>query len=364
MPAISVGNAIKKLAPDAVVFFVCGQREQELGWYRSAGIEPFCFPAQPIQRGIMANVRSAAALAANTVRARGLLKRLGAGAVLGMGGYVAAPACLAAMSSGIPVLIHEQNAIAGRANRWLAKGARIVAGGYREIEKSAPRGRFHWTGNPVRETIGTATRRDACARLGLNEERPVLAITGGSQGARDLNRFVGEALRLLDARTAGCDSREKRASLQTIWACGREKIEECRSEYSPDSFHRIDARLFPFVEDMAPFLGAAWLIVSRAGASTLAEIALCGLPAILFPLRTAIVDHQARNADALVSAGAAIRMSEFDDSPKSLADAIDALVGDPRRLQNMGDAARRLAKPDAATDLARLALDSMGQERR
>lgn len=353
MPALSVGRAIESLAPGARVSYVCGAREQELDWYRAAGVEPHSFPSLPLGRGMRANVRAALALVTNTARVIRLLRRLQTDVVMGMGGYVAAPACFAAKLVGASIVIHEQNAVLGRTNRRLAARAKIVAGGYREIEVNVPQGRFHWTGNPVRESIGGLDATTARELMRFDPTRPVLAITGGSQGARDVNRLVARTLPLLDERPES-------AEWQVAWACGRLRYDECLAAAPPGSFKRLRVWMTPFVDEMDAFLGAASLVLARAGASTLAEISLCGLPSVLFPLPSAIGDHQARNADALVDAGAALRMSEETDSPEQLADAIVGLLQDTMRLQSMSEAARSLARPDAAQDLARLALDAAG----
>ncbi len=356
MPALSVGRAIESLAPGTRVSYVCGAREQELDWYHAAGIEPYSFRSLPLGRGVIANTLAGLALATNTARAIWLLRSLRVDVVMGMGGYVAAPACFAAKLVGAPVVIHEQNAVLGRTNRRLAASAKIVAGGYREIERDVPEGRFHWTGNPVRESIGELDPTTSRELMGFDPTRPVLAITGGSQGARDVNRLVAKALPLLDQRSEASD-------WQVAWACGRLRYDECLEAAPPDSFERLHVWMVPFVDEMDAFLGSASLVLARAGASTLAEVAHCGLPSILFPLPSAIGDHQARNADALVNAGAAIRMSEVTDSPEQLADAIADLLQDTARLKSMSEAARSLARLDAAQDLAQLALDVAGVKR-
>jgi UDP-N-acetylglucosamine--N-acetylmuramyl-(pentapeptide) pyrophosphoryl-undecaprenol N-acetylglucosamine transferase len=357
MPAMAAGRALVKAEPGSRVYFVCGRREQELRCYHTAGVEPFTLPVRPMGRGKRENLRGAAGLAWSVLRSILWLRQWRAEVVVGMGGYVAAPMCLAALAMRKPLILHEQNAVMGRTNRRLARWAAAVAGAYPQIDAQTPAGRFHWTGVPVREGIGSADRYEARARLNLEAGRPVVVVTGGSQGARDLNRMVGEALRELDREEGAGLLNGAGVSLrppQVIWACGQTRFEECQRQFTPESFHEISVRLIPFVENMADFWAAADLAVARAGASTLAEIALCGLPSILFPLPSAVGGHQARNADALVFQGAARRMSEVEDEPKDLAYAIRALLGDHGRLEAMGRAARAMAKPEAARELAEL----------
>lgn len=351
MPAISVGHALAALAPQCAPLFVCGRREQEREWFNAAGIEPFALPARPMGQGIAGRIAGLGVLAFNTINAMRYLLRVRARAVLGMGGYVSAPTCLAALILQRPILIHEQNAVLGWVNWWLSGRAKIVAGAYREIESAAPKGRFRLTGNPVREGIGAMDRAEGRRAFGLDPERPVLVITGGSQGAQSLNRFVGEMLWRLDAQ-------EQAAGLQVIWAAGKNRHEECMQQFAPESFQRLTLQIHPFIEKMEAFWAAATLAVARAGASTIAEVTLCGVPAVFFPLRTAAQDHQSRNAEALVHAGAAIRMSEYEHLPQELADALLLLLGNSKRCALMSRAAHKLARPHAARDLARLALEA------
>ncbi len=352
MPALSVGAALQRLAPGWRVIYACGRRPQEREWYEQAGVTPFDFPVSPIQGGVFSKVASVWTLGECVWRSRALVTREKVDAVLGMGGYVSAPACVAAALMRRPVLIHEQNAVLGRANRRIAPWACLVAGAYPSVGESLPAGRFRWTGNPVRPGFGQVRRDEGRRRLGLDLNRPALAITGGSQGALSLNAFVGRALRSLDASGAG-------RGWQVVWACGHRGHEACLKDFAPESFKEMDVRVTPFVQEMDCLLAAVDCVVARAGASTLAEVALCATPSILFPLRSAINDHQRLNAQAMVEAGAARALSEHEADPEELVNELTALMGDESRRSRMSRSARTLARPKAAEALARLVMDAV-----
>ena len=353
MPALAVGQALVDLDPTVNLRYVCGQREEELALYAAAGVTPQAFPVRPIRPGLSGHWTAGLALVAAVWRARRLIQTLRPRVILGMGGYVAAPACLAGLAARVPVVIHEQNAILGRANRWLARWVWRVAGAFDELAGATPPGRFVRTGIPVRPTIGTVDRDAGARRFQLDPGRPIIAVTGGSQGAQSLNRFIARALPALAEAADRC------GRPQLLWACGRNRYEECLREAPEAARERLSARLTPYVEDMDCFLAAADIIIARAGASTLAETMLCGKPTIVFPLRSAIYDHQRLNAQALVRAGAALMLSEYEDAPATLADTVAGLLQDPDRLTAMGQAARALAAPHAARDLATLLMEAM-----
>lgn len=268
------------------------------------------------------------------LQARALLQREGAQALLGMGGFVAGPAGLAARSLGIPLLIHEQNAVAGWANRLLARFAQAVMSGFplHSLGASA-----QWLGNPVRQAIAslpTPTQRMQ------GRQGPVrLLMMGGSLGARDLNRVVQVTMQDLTP-----------AQRPEIWhQTGQKDFEETRQAYAAAG---IAARVEPFIDDVAAALAWADIAICRAGALTLAELCCAGLGAILVPYPYAVDDHQAANADFLCQAGAALMMRQAQLTPGSLLTALRPLLADPDQRLAMAEAARRLAKPQAAQAVA------------
>lgn len=266
-----------------------------------------------------------------------VLHRLKPRSVLSMGGYVAGPGGVAARLLQRPLLVHEQNRVAGFTNRKLAQHARRVMAGFADSLPNA-----QWVGNPVRGAI--ASLPAPAQRMAGRSGKPRLLVLGGSLGARALNTSVPQALAQIAI--------EQRP--EVLHQCGNRGIDEARKAYADAG---VEARIVPFIEDMAGTYAWADLAVCRAGALTLAELTACGLGAVLVPFPHAVDDHQTRNAEALVAAGAAELIQERDLNTQDLAHRLTALLSDRARLLAMAEAARTLAKPDAAADIARACME-------
>jgi UDP-N-acetylglucosamine--N-acetylmuramyl-(pentapeptide) pyrophosphoryl-undecaprenol N-acetylglucosamine transferase len=199
-----------------------------------------------------------------------------------------------------------------------------------------------WVGNPVRAAI--ASLPPPAQRMAGHSGKPRLLVLGGSLGARALNLSIPQALAQIPSGQRP----------EVLHQCGNRGIEEARKAYADAG---VEARIVPFIEDMAGTYAWADLAVCRAGALTLAELTACGLGAVLVPFPHAVDDHQTRNAEALVAAGAAELIQERDLNTNDLAQRLSALLADPSRLLAMAQAARTLAKPDAATDIARACME-------
>jgi len=302
------------------------------------GIPFHPLPAKPlVGRGLIAKVQSLATVTRSAFAASRLVRRLGADAVLGTGGYVSAPAVLGARLARRPVLLLEPNAHAGVANRWLSRFASGAAVGYQETiqELKCP----CWvTGIPVRSAFFSVPDPDSSA------SEPRLLVLGGSQGAQQINQAMpAVAARLL----------AKLPALRILHQAGARNLEETRQAYAAAGLlgevSRID--VVPFLDDVAGAMAACQLLVSRAGAITLAEICAAGRASLLLPLAIA-QGHQMGNAQLLAAAGAAEVISSADLTPDLLADRLAALLGDLPALARMGRAARSLARPRAVADIA------------
>jgi UDP-N-acetylglucosamine--N-acetylmuramyl-(pentapeptide) pyrophosphoryl-undecaprenol N-acetylglucosamine transferase len=287
----------------------------------------------------MGMARAAAAIARGTLAARQAFRRLGPAVVVGFGGYPSLPALLAAISGGRRTVIHEQNAVMGRANRLLAGRASAVACAFPTLKKAPARvaARAVVVGNPVRPEI----RKLADQAYAPPNGRTNLLITGGSQGARLLSEVTPRAIALLPDRL--------RKRLDVRQQTRLESIPAARAAYLDAG---VEFELAPFFNDMASRLAAAHLVVGRAGASTVCEFAVAGKPAILVPLKIALDDDQGQNAALLAEAGGAIVMREDGLTAEALAETLAGLLGDPARLCAMSGAARTVARPDAAERLA------------
>jgi len=286
-------------------------------------------------KGWASRLRGVLAQGVGLLQALILLLRLRPRAVVGMGGYVSVPGGLMACLLRRPLAIHEQNAVPGSANRLLARCARRILCGFPESFARHPRAA--WIGNPVRAGIVIAA---SDAAYEYDGQRPLrLLVLGGSLGAEAINVAVPAALAVL--RTRG-------QALPAIWhQCGPAHGAAVQARYAAAGL--TNERLSPFIDDMAEAYTWADLIVCRAGALTVAEVAVCGRPAVLVPLPSAIDDHQTRNAESLVRAGAAVLLPQSALDTEQLADLLADLAGDPWRLRTMAAASRAQGRPNATS---------------
>jgi UDP-N-acetylglucosamine--N-acetylmuramyl-(pentapeptide) pyrophosphoryl-undecaprenol N-acetylglucosamine transferase len=333
VPALAVADALR--ARGAEVAFVGGERA-ESKLVPGAGYPFHSLRVAGIDRRNPLRAARAVALAAGaTVRARRLLRALGADAVLGGGGYVAGPVGLAAGTLRLPLTLTEADSHLGVANRLLAPLARRVFLAFPIEERTG--GKYVVTGRPVPQGTGRSDRRAARERFGIAADALCLLVFGGSLGARRLN-------------DAAFDAFGPAAPCAVLHASGR------RDHY--DLRRRLDAlgspphyRLYPYIEPFADALAAADLVAARAGGSVL-ELAAAGLPAILVPYPHATADHQTTNARYMERAGAAVVVPDAELDGPRLAREVTALLGAPERLEAMGAAARAAARPDAAERIA------------
>lgn len=315
----------------------------EEGLVRDRGLDFHALPAAAvIGQGALSRARALGTLASSALKARSLVRRLDARVVLGTGGYVAAPACIGARLAGRPALLLEPNARAGAANRWLSRWARGAAVAYPGTgdDFHCP---THLTGVPVRDEFFAVGERPSGAS-------PRLLVLGGSQGALQLNRLLPEAFE----RLAPIFPR-----LSVVHQVGRAHVDVTREAYAARDLGTIEVEIVPFLDDVAGAMSAADLVVSRAGAVTLAEICAAGRPAILIPLAIA-GGHQAANAAGLEEAGGALLLAGERANAEELTAALSGLLADEDRRREMGRALRRLACDDAASRIADLVESTAG----
>ncbi len=305
-------------------------------------------PAASPSGGLKSLVRALWPLLRGYLAARRVLARRRIDTVVGFGGYAAFPTCLAARHRRIPVILHEQNAFAGRVTRWLAGRAQLVCTSFPAVGGLDATVATAMTGNPVRPAIAyAATRYTPPAEAG-----PIrVLVLGGSQGARALSEIVPAALALLPDAVRG--------RLSVVQQCRAEDLDDVRRLYAQAG---IAAELSPFFGDVPERLAQSHLVISRSGASTVAELTVAGRPACLIPFPFATDDHQTANARVLAEAGAAWLMPQAELSPAALADHLTALVTAPATLTGAAAAAARLARPDAVDRLcARVLAHADGQ---
>lgn len=273
----------------------------------------------------------------------GLIARHKPNLLITTGGYVCAPVLLAARLRGLPILMLEQNALPGKVNRKLAGLARRICTSFEESEKFFPPGRCVSTGNPVRQEILQATREQGRQHFKIAADRPVLLVTGASQGAASLNEAILRALPLW---------KDKPWTIMHL--TGPNHLAEVEEKSRPlIQNSMLDYRPIGYMAEMHLALAAADLAVARAGASTLAEFTAVGLPSILVPYPFAAEKHQDYNADTLVKRGAALKL---DDSAvvELLADTVASLMEDSQRLGKMAEASLAGGRPQALDQIVDL----------
>lgn len=300
-------------------------------------------PAGRLGGGPIGMLKAVRSVLAGRREAKRLYRHHQPDAVVGFGGYPAFPALLAASSLGIPTIIHEQNAVLGRVNRWVAGKAAAIATAYPDVQKLKPdyRSKVVLVGNPVREEVavlGTMPFPD------YDDTAPLkILVTGGSQGATILGQVVPEGLGQLPPRL--------RHRLQVVQQCRPDDIEYVRDRYAELG---IPAELLTYITDMPAKIGDCHLVIARAGASTIAELTAAGRPAILVPLPIATDDHQTFNAREMAKAGGARMIPQSQFTAEVLAEQIAVIAGDCNAMANAAARALSVGRPHATSDLADL----------
>ena len=307
------------------------------------------FPAEAIHIVPSATItRSPAAigalmtLAGGLIKARRLIGRLAPAAAIGFGGYPTVPPILAASYSGVPTVVHEQNAVFGRANRFLAKRATAIATSFAKVggaERLA--GRTVETGNPVRAAVRQAAATPYLDRWAGDPFR--LLVFGGSQGARFMSDLVPPALMRMPEVL--------RKRVKVTQQCRPEDIDRVAEAYHD---MKVVAELEPFFRDLPERIAKSHLVVCRSGASTVTELSVIGRPAIMVPLPHALDQDQKANAEVLAQAGGGWMIEQSEMTPERLAGQIMELIGHPDRLVAAAKAARSIGRPDAVELLADL----------
>lgn len=307
------------------------------------GVPVNILPAGRLRSSPLGLWRGVRSLLQGRRQARALYKDHRPDAVVGFGGYPAVPALLAASAMRIPTVLHEQNAVLGRANRFLAGEAAAIGTAYTQVErlKSRYRDKVVLVGNPV---------RDAIARLGeapfppFDDYSPFrILVTGGSQGATVLSKVVPAGLGML--------SPSIRLRLQVMQQCRPDDIDLVRATYASLG---IPAELMTYIEDLPERLAETHLVIARSGASTVAELTAAGRPAILIPYPSATDDHQTANSRDITTAGGARTIPQTQFTPDVLARQIEVMAKDPQALINAAARALSVGRPHAASDLADL----------
>lgn len=329
-PALSIANALRRRDPSTEILFVGAENRMEMERVPAAGYDIIGLPVAGFDRKkLWRNFGVMAKLWKSMRRAKKILRDFNPDMAVGVGGYASGPMLKQAQKKKIPTLIQEQNSYPGVTNKILGKGAAAICVAYENMDRFFPSEKLIMTGNPVRSDIlnSNVSSRQAKIELGFSPDRPLVAVVGGSLGARTINDTMKHAFREIVASGAS-----------VLWQTGKLYADECL----PVAEGVDHVKATPFLSRMDLVYRAADLIVSRAGAGTISEIQLVGIPAVLVPSPNVAEDHQRKNALALVDHDAAV-MVEDGECGEKLADTVVSLLRDHNKRERLGVNVRKMA---------------------
>lgn len=349
-PAITIYKEIMKQCPDAQILYVGTEKGLEATLVPKEGIEFTTLPVQGLQRRLsLGMLVTLGKTVLSLVKAHCIISRFKPDVVIGTGGYVCGPILMAAALRKIPTLIQEQNVIAGITNKILSRFVDVVAMGYKDAGPSfAKAKRIVYTGNPVRPDVLVDMREDGRKHFGLDDDTFTVLIAGGSRGARTINNAMIEVHKHFKGQEG----------IKLIHITGNGEYKSVLSQLGITDGNGLgeSSLILPYLHDMPKALAAADLAVFRAGAIGLAELAVRGIPSVLVPYPYAAEDHQTYNARIFVQEGAAHMIVDKMLRSHDLIGEIEMFMANRDLLAQMGKRALQLGKPNAAHDIAKLAL--------
>jgi UDP-N-acetylglucosamine--N-acetylmuramyl-(pentapeptide) pyrophosphoryl-undecaprenol N-acetylglucosamine transferase len=334
-PAIAIANALRKQLPDSDILFVGANGRMEMERVPAAGYKIKGLNIAGFQRGkILSNLGLPFKVLSSLLNARSIIKNFKPNAAIGVGGYASGPLLMAASLSGVPCVIQEQNSFAGITNKILSKRAKKVCVAYEGMDAIFPKEKIVLTGNPVRAEIlnKNVNRTDAYKYFGLNENKKTILIIGGSLGARTINESVVTYLTLSPLERDG-------ERLQLLWQTGK--------SWNAENKGWQNVVQMPFIDRMDYAYAVADVIISRAGALSIAELQNIGKPLILVPSPNVTEDHQTHNAMTLVKNNAAIMIKDIEAKEKLMSAALE-LLNDGSKKKELSDNIKKMAISDAA----------------
>jgi len=342
-PAIAIADAIKKISPETEFLFIGAKGKIEMSAVPKAGYEIKGLTIAGFQRKLsVKNLLFPFKLLVSLVETWFIVKKFKPNVAIGTGGYASGAALKVAQWQGVTSFIQEQNAFPGITNKLLAQKARKVFAAYNGLEQYFEKSKIQLTGNPMRGSISLdgVDRKLACDHFGLDGQKPIVFITGGSLGASAVNKAI-----------AGKINRFDEIGIQLIWQCGRIYEAEYARLNSPS------VKVLPFIDRMDYAYTAADIIVSRAG-GTISELAIIGKPTILLPSPNVAEDHQTKNVMALVEKDAAILIRDNEAVQALVPTCID-LLNNTELKEKISNNIKQFAKPNAAKDIAQSILSSI-----
>ena len=334
-PAIAIADELKRRCPDAEFLFVGAKGRMEMEKVPAAGYRIEGLWISGLQRRLtLDNLSFPVKVMSSLFRSRQIVREFRPDVVVGTGGYAGAPVLYAAARMGVPTLIQEPNAFAGLANKWLGSRVDKVCVAFAGMARFFPAGKLVITGNPVREQLLDR----ALALTEASDERQRVLLMGGSGGAKSLN----------EAMAASTEKIRARSQVQWTWQCGKAYYDT----YADSATAKLpNVTISAFIDRMDEAYAAASVVIGRAGSTTIAELEYLGKPAVLVPSPWVAEDHQTRNAEALTQENAAVLIADAEVTDR-LVDGVFALLDDPKRRRQLGENARRLARPGAVGRIA------------
>jgi len=338
-PALAIANEIRATHPDSEILFVGALGKMEMEKVPAAGYQIVGLPVAGFQRRLtFKNITFFYKLISSLLMARKIIKVFKPDVVVGVGGYASGPLLRAAVNAGIPALVQEQNSFPGVTNRILSKKVNTICVAYENMDRWFPAEKIVLTGNPVRQNfLASVSRDEALKSFGLNPELKTILVIGGSLGARSINQGVLAGLDLI-----------VESNIQVIWQTGKIYYSSLDSQVAQEL--RTLVKMSDFIQNMDMAYAAADIVISRAGASSISEIALLRKPAVFVPSPNVSEDHQTKNAITLVDKGAA-RMIPDGESAE-IANVAISLLNAPEILEEMKKQLAFFAKPNAAKVIA------------
>jgi UDP-N-acetylglucosamine--N-acetylmuramyl-(pentapeptide) pyrophosphoryl-undecaprenol N-acetylglucosamine transferase len=339
-PAIAIAEAIKKQMPEAEFLFIGAKGKMEMEKIPKAGYKIEGLWISGFQRKeLWKNISLPFKILFSMFKVWGLISKFKPDAVIGVGGYASGVALKVAGWRKIPTLIHEQNSFAGKTNQLLAKSAQKICVAYDNMERFFPKEKMMLTGNPVRQDILdiSSKKAEGLKHYGLDNDKKVILVTGGSLGAKTINESIGSNLKELTE-----------AKVQIIWQVGKFYFET----FSPMAASIPSVKVLGFIDRMDLAYAAADLVIARAGALTISELCVCGKAAILIPSPNVAEDHQTSNAMSLVKKDAALLVKDAEARETLVKTAI-GLLNDEKLINELEINIKKLAMPDASERIAK-----------
>lgn len=346
-PAIAIADALKELNPTVLIKFTGTKTHMEWQAVPRAGYEIFSIWISGFHRRFtFKNLLFPVKLLTSIIQSFNIISSFKPDAMISCGGYVAGPVGWVAVKRNVPLFIQEQNSYPGVTNRMLASDAERIFTAFKDAEKHFPKEKIRLAGNPTRKTLTEIDSDEAYAHFGFARDKKTLLVLGGSGGAKSINEAIAKNIETL----------HEELDLQIIWQCGARYFDELKGQINTSDYDHLI--LTDFLHHMPEAYAVADVVVSRAGALSCSELALTGNASILVPSPNVAGDHQTKNAQSMKDGGAAEILND-NKARETLADLVKQLISDQERLKKMQQAALRIARPDAAQDIAKEILSTI-----